>query len=425
MVDTTVRQALLRFAPTVRVPSGKTEWLTAWPLNRAGPDSAAWRSLLNSSPEESQSAIWGAYLVRTVAGQLTSEERRRVSVLLEAEAVDAATVLSAYRSLGIACTAVLDSLDARLAGAGQWLFIAYDELDTIVLDDWTAMGKAIRGLVSFWAAFSRRWQRIRPKIFLRSDFYRHHRDVAGADVAKLAGNRVEIQWSDKNLYGAVLKHLLNVTDASGATPIRDYFDGYIATKPDPVLGLVPLLTKALDAKPFVDRLVSEYMGANRGKGLTFRWILDHLRDGNGHATPRSLVWLIEHAAQIERNQPRATGSHLLHHVSVRNALDKLSVEHVLQAQTHELVWLEGLARRLQYDREVPWRRRELTRLLSTDFDQQWAKDGGRPPGQDASEVLDNLIELGVIRARTDDVFDVPDLYLQGLGLRRKGGVAKK
>jgi hypothetical protein len=36
-----------------------------------------------------------------------------------------------------------------------------------------------------------------------------------------------------------------------------------------------------------------------------------------------------------------------------------------------------------------------------------------------------LVELGVLRKRANDLFDVPDLYLQGLDLRRKGGVAKK
>ena len=45
-------------------------------------------------------------------------------------------------------TAVLDALDRRLIEADHWLFVAYDELDTIVLEDWEAMGLAIRGLVS-------------------------------------------------------------------------------------------------------------------------------------------------------------------------------------------------------------------------------------------------------------------------------------
>jgi hypothetical protein len=223
----------------------------------------------------------------------------------------------------------------------------------------------------------------------------------------------------------LIKHILNLQDAQGGYPLRYYFEKTVRTVTDEVLGEIPILAKATDAKPFVDRLVSEYMGANKGKGLSFRWILDHLRDGNGHAVPRSLVWLIEFAAEIERDQLRASRGHLLHHVSIRNALDRVSVEYVTQAKTHELRWLEGLATRLQRDREVPWKRREIAKLLTMDFETSWSVSGARPPGENSEELLENLVELGVLRARSNDLFDVPDLYLQGLDLRRKGGVAKK
>jgi len=421
-----VRDALIRHAPSVRVPSGGVTWLTGWPLGAEGPDSGSWRILLGDPiSADDHIAIWGAYLLRNVSRYLSDVERERTSTILSIAGVDARGVLDEHRRLGVATTAALDALDARLESQDHWLFVAYDELDTIVLDDWKTMARAVRGLVSFWAAYARRWKRLRPKIFLRSDFYKHHRDIAGADVAKLAGNRVELLWSDKNLYGALLKHILNIKDMMGKSPLRDYFVKAVRTASDPVLGEIPILAKASDAKPFVDRLVSEYMGKNKSKGLSFRWILDHLRDGNDHAVPRSLIWLIEISAEIERDQPRASGAHLLHHVSIRNALDHVSTEYVTQAKTHELRWLEGLAFRLQRDREVPWKRREIIRLLTEGFDDSWSPSGARPPGLNSEELLDNLVELGVVRARANDLYDVPDLYMQGLGLRRKGGVAKK
>lgn len=424
--DFQIRDALVRYAPNVRVPSGDVTWTTGWPLGANGPDSGGWKSLLSDmTTGDDHVAIWGAYLLRAIGSQLSEVEREEVGEVLTARAVDARAVLQAHRKAGVAVTAAFDALDQRLINAGRWLFIAYDELDTIILEDWETMGRAIRGLVSFWAAYARRWKRLRPKLFLRSDFYKHHRDVAGADVAKLAGNRVELQWSDKNLYGALLKHVLNLQPEGDEYHIRDYFSKSVRTIEDPILGEIPLLSKAIDAKPFVERLVSEYMGANKGKGLSFRWILDHLRDGNGNAVPRSLVWLVEFAAEIERDQPRASGAHLLHHVSIRNALDRVSVEYVNQAKTHEFRWLEGLALRLQQDREVPWKRRELLRLLGQDFEGPWSASSARPPGATSEEVLENLVDLGVLRARANDLYDVPDIYLQGLDLRRKGGVAKK
>jgi len=41
------------------------------------------------------------------------------------------------------------------------------------------------------------------------------------------------------------------------------------------------------------------------------------------------------------------------------------------------------------------------------------------------EFVDYLIEIGIVRSRSNDRIDVPDLYLRGLGLKRKGGVRKK
>ncbi|MCC6558112.1 MAG: hypothetical protein IT372_34625 [Polyangiaceae bacterium] len=426
--DESVRATLVRRTPGLRVPTGQAEWRTGWPLRRSGPDPAAWRSFAHAPGlgRDDVVSVWLAYLVRLLQDRLDEPSRTTVQDLLAVPGVDATSCLAAYRQIALSVTAALDALDERLAGENRWLFVAYDELDTLVLDDWHALGVIVRGLVSFWAAYARRWQRIRPKVFLRSDFYRHHREIVGADIAKLAANRVELQWSDKNLYGALIKHILNKRDGSGEERLYEHFARAVRVDDDAVLGHVPRLTDASDAKPFVDRLVSEYMGADRKKGLSVTWLLDHLRDGNGRALPRTLVWLIELAAEIELAQPRATGAHLLGHVSVRNALDRVSKEYVDHAQTHEFRWLAGLGERLRRDRKVPWQRRELVQLVAHEFDRSWGTSGEeiRPPGEDPEEVVESLVELGVLRARPDRGFDVPDLYLEGLGLTRRGGVAK-
>lgn len=426
LVDDRVRDALLRFAPGINGPAGKATWLDGWPLGIAGPDGVGWRQL-GEGPATDGRDLWMGLLVRAAAGagRLSSAT---LAPVLEPPGADALKILAGYRKVAIEVTRALDDLDSRLAGDEAWLFVAYDELDVLAPQDWNGMRFALRGLVSFWASYARRWRRLRPKVFLRSDFYKHHRDVAGADVSKLGANRVELVWSDKNLYGALAKHIMNKRDPEDGNkqaPVALHLQRTIDCRYDEVLGVIPQLGKATDAKPFVERLVDRYMGANRQKGLAFRWILDHLRDGNGRALPRSLMWLIEHAASEELDRPKAGGAHLIHHTSVRRALDKVSSEHVVQAMTHELRWLRGLQTRLHSDREVPWTRRELIRLLSSNFDGEWSPEGDRPPGNDPEELLASLLELGVVRARPKDDFDVPDLYLHGLKLIRRGGVARK
>lgn len=421
-MDTELRAALFRRAPRLRAPSGTAEWVDAYPLHAAGPNAAGWQRFAteHSKQPTALQELWFAYLVRVVVHRLEPAARNTLSALLQSPGGDPFACYAAFQQAGVQVLLALDDLDRALAARDEWLFVAYDELDTILFSDWQAMGAIIRGLISFWAGHSRRWQRIRAKIFLRSDFYRHHSDVTGADIAKLAASRVDISWSDKNLYAGLIKHIANLTPE-----LFEYCSPRLVFEDeDPLLGHIPRLASAEDARPFVDRLVGKYMGANKQKGQAFTWILDHLRDGNGNVSPRSLVLLIEQAALLEAQNPRARGSHLIHPVSLRNALDKVSRQHVTQA-VNEFPWLVGLQKRLADSRKVPWPRKELERALRAGWDDSWGHDDQvRPPAQSARELIDYLVELGIMRDRGRDRFDVPDLFLSGLGLARQGGVSR-
>jgi len=80
---------------------------------------------------------------------------------------------------------------------------------------------------------------------------------------------------------------------------------------DPDLGFIPRLQKDTDAKPLIEKIAGQFMGANLKKGRTFLWLLAHARDGNGHAIPRALVRLIEESAVQERERPLASYNRLL------------------------------------------------------------------------------------------------------------------
>jgi len=66
-------------------------------------------------------------------------------------------------------------------------------------------------------------------------------------------------------------------------------------------------------------------------------------------------------------------------------------------------------------------------MLNEDWEGTWGQGGESivPPAQNARELIDYLVELGVFRERANDRIDVPDIYLFGLELRRKGGVRRK
>jgi len=273
--------------------------------------------------------------------------------------------------------------------------------------------------VAFWAAYARRWQRIRAKIFLRTDLYERHARSGGADLAKLAAGRVELVWNERDLYALLLKRLANINDAL-ARYVKEVRG--IEWQDDPLLGSIPRLRKWQDARPVVERMVGAYMGANRKKGLVYRWLLDHVRDGQGRALPRPFVRLIEEAARQELqhfgNLPRPR---LLQPASLRRALDRVSGDHVAQS-LDEWPWLEEVKKRLASSPLVPWEReRDVIRLLDTPA----SSEAAATPPFVGRELLDYLIEIGVLRRRPDDRVDAPDLYLSGMGLRRKGGVKKR
>lgn len=426
--DADLREAAQRRAPTVRFARGDTEWVKGFPLV-PGPEKRALEDFVLRFREERKTAVqefWFTYLMRVLEKELMAEEHERFKRLLEEPDAEVAERHKDFLDAGTAPTVALDNLDKRLQREGRWLFVLYDELDTLYYSDWSAMGELIRGLIAFWAHHSRRWLRIRPKIFLRTDFYRHHgSDIAGADVAKLAATRVELSWSDKNLYAMLIKHLANVSEQWFAYCTTGQGEK-IRYEDDPVLHHIPVLAKKEDARPLIERLVGKYMGQTKGKGDSFTWILDHLRDGTQKVSPRSLVLLFENAAILEAGSMHATHAHVLSHISLRNALDKVSEAYVTLA-TDEFRWLPMVKECLKASAQVPWDARHKLELAFRQRWDTWQRQSAelRPPADSPKELVDVLLELGIVRNRSGDKFDVPDLYLKGLGLKRKGGVARR
>jgi len=282
--------SIARYLQGVRLPAASvTRWIAGYPIGAAFPDGRALRRFTegHASEPDAMHDLWLAYLLRILQEHLDEEARTRLAPLLSQQGGAANASYEALQAAGDEPTLALDRLDQRLQQEGCSIFVGYDELDTLGHSDWQAMVLATRGLISFWASYARRWRNLRAKIFLRTDLFQRNTVLAGAEMAKLAANRVEISWSDRNLYAMLVKRIANFDDA-----LLDYcrkarvsfLDG------DPDLGFIPRLTKAEEAKPLVDRIVDEYMGANRKKGITFYWLLDHLRDA-GASSPAPLPGL--------------------------------------------------------------------------------------------------------------------------------------
>ena len=332
-------------------------------------------------------------------------------------------LLRTYEMPQTSLTAALDELEERLQQEDSRIYVGYEELDTLGGFDWALMARMVRVLVAFWSDYSRRWQRIRAKVFLRSDLFRRHAGMGTADFAKLAANRAELEWSDAALLAMLVKRIANTSEGLAA-----YCSGArIRFERDDSLGLIPQIREPNDAHPLLERLSGEFMGAGKKKGFVRNWVLAHLRDGNDRVGPRSLVRLIEQAAGKDAVNRTLRPPRLIHPTALRQALDDVSDSHVTQGISSEWPWLEGVKERLTLDRLVPWTRKEIVDLFETAWTKTSGPRGGpdvRPPVEQPADFVDYLIDLGVFRQRSGDQIDVPDLYLSGLNLRRKGGVRR-
>lgn len=418
LTDANLAPAIARFAPKVRLPP-QARWLAAYPAGREVFDGNGLRHFVgqhHADPDVLRDT-WLAYLLRRLKSELSQESQTRLAALFSPAAADIETVYSAFRALGAAPIVVLDAFDQELENRGEFLFVTYDELDTLGHGDWQLIEAGIRGLVALWAAYTRRWQNLRAKLFIRTDLYERHAKVGGADLYKLATSRVELNWGDRDLYAMLLKRIANADEQ-----LAGYLKAAkgIEWQTDQDLGHIPLLKRWDDARPVIERMVGPYMGANQKKGLVYRWLLDHVRDGLGRAYPRPLVQMVELAAARDRQQAESLNKpRLLQPTSLRSALDRVSTDHVVQAKD-ELPWLDAVKASLAANPLVPYLEKDAAKLL----DAVVSSTGARPP-YEGKELLNYLIELGILRRRPDRRIDAPDLFLTGLNLRRKGGVKRK
>lgn len=412
-------KALSRYAPAVRFPQGEATWIKAFPIGKAGFEPIGFRRFVDTSSDpRAMQELWFSYLIRVLADHLSDADRMSIQPLLSVEPSNPAAMHSCLSGLGTKVIEALDHLDSALEKSNSYIFTTYDELELLAVSDWSIIDAGVGSLMSFWATYARRWTRIRAKLFIRTDLYERNLKSGEADLAKLAAGRIELAWSDQGLYGLLLKRLCNSDPRLG-----DYIRGIrkIAWTEDAAFGYIPMMNSSQEAKPIVERLMGVYMGANAKKGMVFRWLLDHVRDGRGRAYPRPFVRLIEEAARLElMEMSSASRQKLLAPASIRRALDQVSQEHVTQSYS-EWPWLVDIKTALAPNPLVPYAEKDLYKMIKA----LEGRTENSKPALDSRELIDYLLELGILRRRPENRYDVPDLFLAGMGLRRKGGVVKR
>ncbi len=224
-------------------------------------------------------------------------------------------------------------------------------------------------------------------------------------------------WANRNQ--ASLEFLQQV---ERDTPLPSLF--YQGLTEDKLLGWTYSETLFLEEqllRATIHRMLRQFMGRGPTKGRTFEWIPNHLQDTNGEIVPRSILDLFALAAKDELENSRAKNGLLLSHLSIRTAIEEVSKYRITEL-VEEYPWLEDLRPHLE-SQEVPMSRHEFESLLAG-IDWQNIKSIHRPLRQKPSDIVDHLLKIGILRLTSDHRIHVPDIYLYGFKMKRRGGIKR-
>ncbi len=106
---------------------------------------------------------------------------------------------------------------------------------------------------------------------------------------------------------------------------------------------------------------------------------------------------------------------------LQGAVAHVSVDRVQELTLEEYQWLQNLIRRLKNKTMLM----DLDEFLTYLVPQNWPEtERERLPGKTDHEILECLETLGIVIRTTDGRINIPEIYLHGFGLKRKGGIKR-
>lgn len=397
------------------------QWLDAYSQNAAAhPEEGVLQQYAEGVDDLALRAVWMGHLLVRVVDENPDLEADGPLVPAALRAAVAQAGVSnvatwgavALREIGTV-SAALDRLELALARAGRTVFAAYDHLDRIGALAPDVRRRYVRALLALWLSLSNRYRALRAKVFLREDLF-DAGHLAFPDATKLRPRSASLDWSVEDLYRVVVRHMAQQSERMRAWLAR--VDG-LTLEERPPFGWMPGPMPEPVQKAFVDRLAGELMGAGVKKGYTYRWIPNRLQDAQVHIVPRSILTLIgaAHESALARGFPEESPRLLAPDDLVR-ALERTSAQRVAEIKEEY-----GLVRRMENlsGAQVMLDPREAADRLGRPL-----PDDPLPASTEGGAVMEELVRLGVLRARPDGRIDVPDIYRYGFGIKRKGGVAR-
>ena len=257
---------------------------------------------------------------------------------------------------------------------GVYCLILFDALDRCA-DDWQDMYRMIRGLLQT-ALDMRAYQRLRVKVFLRSDQIDETKVADFPDASKVLSSAVELNWPSHELYGLLWHYLANGPNGADfrkfltaddwqsakageqrVFPIPQSSDDWQSVKAgEQRVFSVPrsLISRGEYQREKFHVIAGPWMGRGPKRGFPYTWIPNHLADTEGRVSPRSFIAALKTAAENTADWC-PDHNHSLHYDSIKRGVQEASKIRVREIQedypwVHQLLSpLEGMVVPCKFD----------------------------------------------------------------------------
>ncbi|PZG26476.1 hypothetical protein C1I98_33925 [Spongiactinospora gelatinilytica] len=320
--------------------------------------------------------------------------------------------------------------DRRAANDGTLLLVLFDALEHLHRDRRQAE-QLVVGILQLALELRLSTRHIRFKIFIRPDMF-DGALLSFPDASKLTANAASLRWSPANLYGLLFQYLGN-SGSAVAERFRALIPGWVEAPLGRHLPPPRLLGDEKQQAELFTAIAGPYMGANFRKGHTYTWLPNHLMDGTEQVSPRSFLSALVKAVE-ETTAQYAAHEYAIHHEGIRRGVQAASTTRVEEIK-EDLPWVQVAIDPLA-GQQVPidestvidlWTDYGLTEALQQEttygVGSEQVRTGPRYSEQ-YPKLVEELIELGVMRRRRDGRIDLPDVYRIAFSIGRKGGVPK-
>lgn len=386
----------------------KAEWITG--LERDSPyfpDKTNFEALSEFTISSLRN-YWVILLLRQLSHQFTFDSQL-LKRIVSAKLKDLKDI-AIESNIGEDLSEILGEINTKLKDEGKTMIIIYDHLDAVLPSENDVRGKLVSALLTFYYDNINRYENIKAKIFLRKDiFEREVNDIT--DKVKIQNYSVVIKWDYEQLLNLIWKRIYEQDkDLS-------IFEGLKIEEFD-ILGSIPNLTTEEEHKILLDQIFGQNMGGNN-KAYPYNWVKSHIEDTNGQLHPRTLIRLFSESAELQRNDREIPKDRIIRSKNIEDALStkvsKLQVDELKEEYPELNNIFDGLADKVSG--RAPMTETDLLNALN------------ELKVKEPISAIDKLRTIGVLKYYksnpknkeiTERMYHIPDLYLFGLRLNRKG-----